>query len=119
MGILNFLLTYWDSILLVAVLLTVLIVLYVKGEKRILDLITFAALTEAERQYKGGTGPLKKSAVIAKIYSIIPVILKIIISEDQIGRWIETALAAAKKKWAENTAIENYIKGEEPENLPP
>ncbi len=118
MSILNFLLLYWDSVLLVAVLLAVLIVLYVKGEKRILDLIMFAAITEAERQYKSGTGPLKKSSVITKIYSVIPVILKIIISEDQIGRWIETALAAAKMKWAENTAIENYIKGDTSTDLP-
>lgn len=111
MEIFDFLCMHWSSVLLVAVLLTVLIVLYVKGEKRILNVVLFAAVTEAERQYKGGTGPLKKAAVTAKIYSIIPAILKIFLSKDQIGRWIEDALAYAKKTWADNAAIGTYASG--------
>lgn len=109
MSILNFILMHLDSVLLVIAVLAAVIVLYVRGEKRILDVILFAAITEAERQYKGGTGVLKKSAVTAKIYSVIPAILKIILSEEQIGRWIETALEYAKKKWAENAAIAEYV----------
>lgn len=119
MSILNFLALNWSSLFIVLALIGVLIVLYVRGEKRILNLIMFAAITEAERQYKGGTGILKKASVIAKIYSVIPVILKIIISEEQIGRWIEDALTYAKVKWAENTAIGNYVSGEESADLPP
>jgi len=107
-----------DSVLLVLAIVAVVIVLYVRGEKRILDIILFAAVTEAERQYKGGTGVLKKAAVTAKIYSVIPAILKIILSEDQIGRWIEDALTYAKAKWALNAAIAEYV-AETDEDKPP
>ncbi|MHB1153995.1 MAG: hypothetical protein ACYCWE_20780 [Eubacteriales bacterium] len=122
MSILNFILMHIDSVLLVIAVIAVIIVLYVRGEKKILNYVLFAAVTEAERQYKGGTGILKKAFVIAKIYSVIPAILKIIISEDQIGRWIEDALTYAKEQWKENALIENYIKGsdiEDAEDKPP
>ncbi len=123
MSILNYILMHIDSVLLVLAIVAVVIVLYVRGEKKILDVILFAAVTEAERQYKGGTGVLKKAAVTAKIYSVIPAILKIIISEDQIGRWIETALLHARNKWAENAAIAEYValedSGESAEDKPP
>jgi hypothetical protein len=109
MTILNFILLYWDSVLLVLALITVLIVLYVRGEKKILNHIMFAAITEAERQYGSGTGPLKKASVIAKIYSILPFVLKILINESQIARWIESALTCAKKTWGENAAIGELV----------
>jgi hypothetical protein len=112
MSILNFLLLNWDSVLLVLALITVLIVLYVLGEKKLLSYILYTAVTEVERQYGSGTGVLKKATVIAKIYSIIPMILKILISEEQIARWIEDALTYAKKTWADNAAIGDYVKQE-------
>lgn len=124
MSILNFLLMNIDSVLLVIAVVAVMIVLYVRGEKRILNIVLFAAVTEAEKQFKSGTGILKKAFVTAKIYSIIPAILKIIITEEQIGRWIEDALTYAKQKWAENAAIAEYVSvegdaGEETDDKPP
>jgi hypothetical protein len=90
-----------------------LIVLYVRGEKKLLSYILYTAVTEVERQYGSGTGILKKASVIAKIYGVIPIILKILISEEQIARWIEDALTYAKKTWTENAAIGDYIKQED------
>jgi len=127
MKILNFLLMNIDSVLVVIAIIAALIVLYVRGEKKILNIILFAAVTEAEKQYKGGTGILKKAFVTTKIYSIIPAILKIIITEAQIGRWIEAALLYAKQKWTENPSIAEYVSvnatqedaGEEAESKPP
>lgn len=109
MGVVKFLLMNIDSVLLVIALIAAFIVLYVRGEKKILNIILFAAVTEAEKQYKSGTGILKKAFVTAKIYSVIPAILKIIITEAQIGRWIEAALLYAKEKWAENPSIAEYV----------
>jgi hypothetical protein len=91
----------------------VLIVLYVRGEKKLLNYILYTAVTEVEKQYGSGTGVLKKATVIAKIYSILPLILKILISEEQIARWLEDALTYAKKTWTENAAIGDYVKQED------
>ena len=127
MGVVKFLLMNIDSVLLVIALIAAFIVLYVRGEKKILNIVLFAAVTEAEKQYKSGTGILKKAFVTAKIYSIIPAILRIIITEAQIGRWIEAALLYAKQKWAENPSIAEYVSvdaaqedaGEEADSKPP
>jgi len=127
MGIINYLLMHIDSVILVIALIAAVIALYVHGEKKILDIILFAAVTEAEKQYKSGTGILKKAFVTAKIYSVIPAILKIIVTEAQIGRWIEAALLYAKQKWSENPSIAEYVAvdatledaGEDADSKPP
>ena len=97
--------------MLVIALLTVLIILFIKGEKKIYSQILYTLVTEAEAQYGGGTGELKKATVIANIYGILPAILKLFITESRLAEWIEEALEYAKKKWAENAQIEGYIKG--------
>lgn len=65
MNILYWFLMNWDSVLLVLAVTIVFIVLYVRGNKKLLNKFLFTAVTEAERQYKSGTGLLKKASVIA------------------------------------------------------
>lgn len=113
MIILNFLLLNWDSVLLVIALGTVLIVLYVRGEKKIFSYILYTLVTEAERQYGSGTGELKKAAVISWLCDKLPAILKIIITETRLTKWIEDALTYAKKTWAEYAAIGDYVNAQE------
>lgn len=115
MKILEFLALNWSSVLLVLALLTVLVILYVRGEKKLFNHILYALVTEAEAQYGGKTGELKKAAVIANVYGILPAVLKLIISEKRLTQWIEDALQYAKKKWAENADINYYINGYAPE----
>ena len=116
MEIIDFLLMNWSSVLLVIALLTVLIILFIKGEKKIYSQILYTLVTEAEAHYGGGTGELKKAAVISNIYGILPAILKLFITESRLAAWIEEALEYAKKKWAENAQIEGYIKGKSVED---
>lgn len=111
MEVLNFLCLHWSSVLLVIVLLIVLLVLYIRGEKKILHHILYMLVTEAERQYGSGTGQLKKAAVIAEIYTRLPAIIKIFITEQRLSELIEEALKYAKKTWADNAAIGTYAAG--------
>ncbi len=111
MKILEFLALNWSSLLLVIALITVLAVLYVRGEKKLFNHILYALVTEAEAQYGGKTGELKKAAVIAKVYGLLPAVLKLFITEKRLTLWIEDALQYAKKKWAENADISYYING--------
>ena len=112
MNIVNFLLTNWDSILIIIAVIVVLIVLRIRGEKKLFNYILLALVTEAERQYGSGTGELKKAAVISWAYGKLPAILKIIVTETRLAQWIEDALTYAKIKWADNAAIGDYVKQE-------
>ncbi len=110
MKILEFIAMNLPSLLLVIALIVTLTVLYVRGEKKLFYRILFALITEAEARYGSKTGELKKAAVIAKAYAIMPAILKLIITESRLAKWIEDSLTYAKKKWSENADIYNYIK---------
>lgn len=111
MNIVKFLLLNWDSALVVLAIITVLIVLYARGEKKLLNYVLYTLITEAERQYGSGTGELKKAAVISWLYEILPAILKVFVTESRVSEWVEVALAFAKAKWAENAAIGQYADG--------
>lgn len=115
MGILNFLLQNWDSVLVVVIVLTVIIFLIAKKEYKILDRIIFALVTEAERKYGGGTGQLKRDAVIDWVYPNIPAVIRLFISADKLKEIIEKVLSEAKEKWEKNSNILNYITGEDTE----
>ncbi len=112
MLILNFLLANWSSVLLVLALIIAFIVLYIRGEKKIIYKILLFLITEAEKIYGSGTGELKLSYVISKIYDKMPKILKLVISLPQLVKWIEEALDYAKIIWAQNAAIDKYVSGD-------
>lgn len=113
MAILNFLAQNWDSILIVVAFIGLFVFLYIKGEKKIIYKILLFLITEAEKLYGSGTGSLKLGYVINSIYDKLPKILKVFITTAQLVSWIEDALVLAKKTWAENAAIENYVKNTE------
>jgi membrane glycosyltransferase len=109
MNILNFLLLNWDSVLVVAFMLAVVIVLLAKKQYAILDKIILVLVTEAEKQYGGGTGAVKLAAVIDWVYPKIPAVIRLFITEARLVTTIERVLAEAKKKWDANPNISNYI----------
>ena len=69
----------------------------------------FSIVTEAEKEYGGGTGILKLAEVMNKIYPKLPPIVKTFVTAERLTKWVEEALAAAKAKWESNTAIAAYI----------
>lgn len=111
MGIINFLVSNWDSILIVVCLAVALGFLYVKGQKNIVYKILYSLVTEAERQFGGGTGELKQAYVIEKIYNALPAVLKTFLTAERLGKWVDEGLEAAKEKWAQNSSVSGYIEG--------
>lgn len=105
MSILNFLAANWDSVLIVAVAIAVVVFLIVKKQWAVLDKMLFALVTWAEREYGGGTGNLKLAAVIEKIYPRIPAVIRLFLSPDALVRLIEKALEQAKLQWGQNPAL--------------
>ena len=108
MNFLNFLAANWDSILAALVIIVVVIVGVIKQEKNIVFKMLFSLVTEAEKQYGGGTGELKLSSVISQIYEKLPSISKFI-PVKTLEKWVDEGLADAKKKWEANNNVATYI----------
>lgn len=117
MNILAFLAANWDSVLVVLAFLVVIVVLIKRGETKILEKILFNLVTQAEKQFGGGTGSLKFAAVADWIYQRIPAVLKLLFTEKDIANMIEAALEEAKKAWGANGNLKDYIEAPTVENL--
>lgn len=113
MNVLNFIASYWDSILIILGFVALLVVLYVKGQKNIVYKILYSLVTEAEKRFGGGTGELKQAYVIERIYNALPAVLKIFLTAERLGEWVDEGLALAKEKWAKNSSVSGYIEGGE------
>lgn len=115
MNVVNFIIENWDFILLVALAVAAVVYASFKGNKSVVMKMLVALVTEAEKEFGGGTGSLKLPSVMAAIYPKLPTIIKAFITEEILTDWIEKALKTAKKKWEENAAISAYIEkpGEE------
>lgn len=109
MNVINFLLANWDSVIVVLVFIVFIVFLIIKGEKNIVYKIAFALVTEAEKQYGGGTGKFKQSAVINWVYERLPAVIKIFISAATLGKWVDDVVEQAKAEWAKNANIKDYI----------
>ena len=109
MAIVTFLLSYWDSILVVGALIVGLIILIKRGETKILENILYSLVTQAEKEFGDGTGSLKYAAVVDWIYQRLPAVLKLIFTEKNLNAMIEDALAKAKEQWAKNNNLQGYI----------
>ena len=109
MNILEFLLANWDSVLVVLTFLAVIVVLIRRGETKVLKNILFSLVTQAEKQFGGGTGSLKFAAVSDWIYQRIPAVLKLLFTSSDIEKMIEAALEEAKKAWGANENLKGYI----------
>lgn len=102
MKIIAFLLANWDSVLVVLAFLALIVVLIKRGETAVLNRILFGLVTKAEKEFGDGTGKLKLAAVSDWIYQRIPAVLKLLFSEKDIEKLIESALEEAKKAWGTN-----------------
>lgn len=109
MQILQFIIKYWDSILLIVLVMGFVIYLIKTGQTKVLKQIAVKLVTEAEGEYGSGTGIVKKSAVVSWLYNHLPAILKIIFTEKDLENIVETVLEEAKKKWEANENLSTYI----------
>lgn len=105
MVIFDFIVQYWDSILIVIGFIILVLVLIKRGEMVILKQILFNLVTKAEQMYGDGTGKLKYAAVADWLYQRIPVVLKFLFTAKDIENMIESVLEAAKVAWGTNDKL--------------
>ena len=75
--------------------------------------IALVLVTDAEIEFGGGTGPLKRSYVIDELYKRIPDEYKKYITEENLDAVIKVALEQAEKLWEENEKVKRIVYGEE------
>ena len=113
MQIIKWLLLNWDSVLLVAVV-AALFIYYIKtGQTKILKQIAVKFVTDAEGEYGGGTGSVKLSEVVTKLYAYLPSVVRILFTEKQLVQIVETVLVEAKKKWETDENLTTYIENKQ------
>lgn len=113
MTVLHFLLKYWDSVVLVVVVIGFILYLIKTGQTKILKKIAIRLVTEAEGKMGGGTGVFKQAAVIEWLYDKIPAVLKVFFTQKDLEKLVDTVVEEVKKKWESNGNIQEYIESKQ------
>ena len=111
MSIILFLARNWDNAVLIVTAVTSAVFFYKKTETKLIKEILFRLVTQAEAEFGGGTGELKRAAVIEWLYERLPPLLRPVITAKHMERLIDDVLACAKKKWDANPKLKEYISG--------
>ena len=77
--------------------------------------IAMVLVTDAEIDYGGGTGVLKRSRVIEQLYTLIPDEYKAYVTEENLDAVINKVLPEAKKLWEENAQVKAIVSGSQNE----
>ncbi len=109
MAIINFILSNWSDVLLAALAIAAIVYFAARGQLGVIRETLFALVTDAEKSFGGGTGKLKRSAVIAWIYEKLPSWLRPILTKNLLGGIIDKAVELAKPIWNTNEDIKAYI----------
>jgi len=106
----NFIATYWVSIVVVIAIIGAVIFLCKNGMKKQAFQILFYLVTQAESQFGNGTGELKFATVVTWLYEKMPVSFRFLFTESQISNLIETAVTRMKEYLAKNIEAQKVIK---------
>ena len=131
MEVISFIAKYWHDILVVILLIISIIVgaqqwikkngpifkkmtvqervAYITRLLTNLAPIALVLVTNAEIQYGGGTGTLKRSYVIDELYKRIPDEYKKYVTEENLDDIINMSLLQAEKLWNENPKITSLV----------
>ena len=101
------------SVLLIAMVVALIIYLIKTGQTKILKQIAIKFVTDAEGECGAGTGIIKLSEVVAKMYAYLPSVVRILFTEKQLVQIAESVLAEAKKKWEANENLTTYIENKQ------
>lgn len=94
------------SIIVAVVFLLIVAVLYfaAKGKyRKVAKQIMLSLVVAAEEKYGSGTGKIKFSYVVDRLYEKLPVIVQVVFSEKDIENMIEDAVAKMKEFLEDNT----------------
>lgn len=105
----QFIMNYWDSILVVVIFIVICIVLVKKGSSQYVKQMLFYLVTQAEAEFGSGTGDLKYAAVTTWLYERMPAILKFFFTAKQIDTMIEAAVDQMKEYLQKNASAQAFV----------
>ena len=76
-----------------------------KQVRAMLEQMLPSLIIEAERAYGPGTGSMKMSFVLEKVYARLPDAYKMYFTPDQLGGMVDKALAIAREIWLSNPSL--------------
>lgn len=109
MQILKWLLLNWDSVILVGAVVGIIAYLIKTGQTKILKQLAVKFVTDAEGECGEGTGVIKLSEVVAKLYNHLPSVVRVLFTEKQLIKIAESVLEEVKEKWEANENLTTYI----------
>ena len=113
MEILRFLIENWGNIVVVAFVIVMVLYTIKTGQTKILLEIAYKFVADAEGEAGGGTGSIKRSAVVKWLYEQLPPIIKTLFTEKDLVNIVEKALKKAKADWEKNRAAAAYIENKQ------
>lgn len=76
-----------------------------KQARSMLEQMMPSLVTEAEKFYGSGAGPLKLSFVLEKVYARLPDTCKTLFTAEQLAGLVDKALGIARELWARNPSL--------------
>ena len=76
-----------------------------KQARNMLEQMLPSLVTEAEKLYGLGTGVLKLSFVLERVYAVLPDACKMLFTPDQLCGMVDKALAIARELWLRNPSL--------------
>ena len=104
-----FLIANWYAIVMAGLTIFLVVFLAVKGQTKALEGILFALVTQAEKEFGGGTGELKLAMVIKWAYEKLPPWARAFITVERLTNMINQAVETAKEKWDNTPAIKTWL----------
>ena len=86
-----------SSIMVVLFIVIGLLFLYKRGKKEFVRQAVLSLVVQAEKALGSGTGDLKYVMVVENVYKILPPILKLLISQNELDNMIEDAVQYLKE----------------------
>ena len=100
---------YWLDIVFVLLFIAFLIALWVKGYENKVKKIVFDMVVIAEKELGSGSGPIKFVRATNLIYSKLPLIVKIFLSDVQLDNLIKQAVEELKEYLKDDKVLLSYI----------
>lgn len=107
--IMDFVMQYWDSVLIVVLFIVLCLILVRKGSAGYVKQMLFYLVTQAEAEFGSGTGDLKYAAVTTWFYERVPAIVKLFFTAKQIDSLIETAVEQMKEYLVRNKSAQSFV----------
>lgn len=127
MTLINLAIENWSDVLVIVIILVSLIGALIKWmsplfsdkmtnkekiahvTRLLTNIVPIAVLyvTQAELGFGDGTGVIKRSFVIAKLYALIPDQYRSLVTEENLDAVLERALIIARQLWDEKNGVEN------------